>query len=158
MVKLMKFFLRCEEPLQMKGGLVIAAYKGGAISNVNNYRSLLLSSHLGKALRRSVRQRIVPFYSKESGAFHCSVKQGGCVSHAPHGPRLTLSAARSRGVSAGVIFLDIRLAYYRVARELVIDMEDEGRSFERMIRFFQLGDTHFPQNLGLCQKGLQRLL
>ena len=84
----------------MKGGLVVSAYKSGSQTSVENYRSLLLSSHLGKALRRTIRQRLVPFYVEKAQDFHCSVKQGGSVSHASQGLRLILSAARSRHMSS----------------------------------------------------------
>ena len=138
---LAKLFLRCEEPIQMKGGLIAAAHKSGSATVVSNYRSLLLSSHLGKALRRTVRQRLVPYYASASNSFHCSVKQGGCVSHASHGLRLAISGARSQGLSAGVLFLDVKAAYHRVVRELVVDMDDDGHSFSRLLEFFHMGDT-----------------
>ena len=138
---LTKLFLRCEEPIQMKGGLIAAAHKSGSATMVSNYRSLLLSSHLGKALRRTIRQRLVPYYASGSNSFHCSVKQGGCVSHASHGLRLASSSARSQGRSAGILFLDVKAAYYRVVRELVVDMDDDGHSFSRLMDYFQMGVT-----------------
>ena len=150
---LTKMYLRGEEPLQMKGGLLISAFKGGKHTEVENYRSLLLSSHLGKALRRTIRQRLVPFYAENANAFHCSVKQGGSVSHASQGLQLILSAARRKHVSAGVIFLDVKAAYYRVVRELVVDMQDDLRSFERLLHYFQLGDTEESQLLAAVADG-----
>lgn len=48
---LTKIFIKGEEPIQLKGGLVVSAFKGGKHTAVENYRSLLLGSHLGKALR-----------------------------------------------------------------------------------------------------------
>ena len=150
---LTKMFLRGEEPIQMKGGLVVSAFKGGKNTEVENYRSLLLSSHLGKALRRTVRQRLAPFYAEKANAFHCSVKSGGSVSHASQGLQLILSAARRQHISAGVIFVDVKAAYYRVVRELVVDMKDDMKSFERLLRYFQLGDTAESQLLAAVADG-----
>ena len=74
---LAKMYLRGEEPVQLKGGLLVSAFKNGSPQDVTNYRSLLLSSHLGKALRRTLRQRLVPYYSEASDDLHLSVKPGG---------------------------------------------------------------------------------
>ena len=150
---LAKMFLRGEEPLQMKGGLVISAYKSGSQTSVENYRSLLLSSHLGKALRRTIRQRLVPFYADNAQEFHCSVKQGGSVSHASQGLRLALSAARSRHMSSGVLFLDVKAAYYRVVRELVVDMHDDAASLQRLPRYFNLENTNEVELLTAISDG-----
>ena len=150
---LAKLFLRCEEPIQMKGGLIAAAHKSGSATVVSNYRSLLLSSHLGKALRRTIRQRLVPYYASASNSFHCLMKQGGCVSHASHGLRLAISGARSQGLSAGVFFLDVKAAYYRVVRELVVDMADDGHSFSRLMDFFHMDDTSEAELLAAVSDG-----
>ena len=149
----MKLYLKGEEPIQCKGGRVVAAYKHGSATDINNYRNLLLSSHLGKAMRRTIRQRLIPFYSQAAGDYHLSVRHGGSVSQASQALKLTLAAARARGLSAGVIFLDVRAAYYRVIRELVVDMNDDGQSFQRMLRYFQLGDTEETELMAAVSDG-----
>lgn len=150
---LMKLYLKGEEPIQCKGGRVVAAYKHGPATDINNYRNLLLSSHLGKALRRTIRQRLIPYYSQAAGDYHLSVRHGGSVSQASQALKLTLAAARARGLSAGVIFLDVRAAYYRVIRELVVNMNDDGQSFQRMLRYFQLGDTEEVELMAAVSDG-----
>ena len=150
---LTKMYLRGEEPVQLKGGLLVSAFKSGFCQDVTNYRSLLLSSHLGKALRRTLRQRLVPYCSEASDDFHLSVKPGGCVSHASQGLRLVISAARSRGLSTGVLFLDVKAAYYRVVRELVVDMADDGKSLQRMLQYFNLDCTEEAELLAAVADG-----
>lgn len=59
---LVKIFAQAAEPYQMKGGTLIYAHKSGDRSLPDNYRGLLLSSHLGKCLRRTFRQQLIPFY------------------------------------------------------------------------------------------------
>ena len=61
---LMKVATTYSEPIQMKGGVLIAAYKSGPTGEVDSYRSLLLSSHIGKALRRTFRPKLVELYSE----------------------------------------------------------------------------------------------
>ena len=150
---LSKMYIKCEEPIQLKGGLVISAFKGGKHTSVESYRSLLLSSHIGKALRRTLRQRLAPFYSANTNPFHCSVRQGGSVSHASQGLRLVLEGARRQGRAAGVIFVDVRAAYYRVIRELVVNMGDDHRSFDRLLRYFNLDATNETELMAAVSDG-----
>ena len=113
---LVKSFANLQEPLQAKGGILISAFKGGGgqWSRPEDHRSLLLSSHLGKAMRRTVRQKLLPFYTSTAPDLHCSVRAGRCVAHASHGLRLFAQACKQRHLSSGILFLDIRAAYYRV--------------------------------------------
>ena len=64
-----------------------------------------------------------------------------------------ISAARSRGLSTGVLFLDVKAAYYRVVRELVVDMADDGRSLQRMLQYFNLDYTEEADLLAAVADG-----
>ena len=83
---------------------MISAYKGGRHHQIDNYRGLLLSSHTGKALRRTVRQQLQEHYARTAPSLHVSIKVGGSVSHASHALRAYQSIARQRGWSAGILF------------------------------------------------------
>ena len=133
-----------EEPIQMKGGLVINAYKGGGCNpaDPSNHRSLLLSSHAGKAIRRVFRKQLLPAYEASAPDTFFSIRTGGNVAHASHALRLFASSANRGGDSVGILFLDVKAAYYRVLRQLVV----EGRgqeSLERVMRYFDLGASDF---------------
>ena len=55
----LKLAIRSEEPVQWKGGRTIALYKGkGAHDICANFRSILLMSTMGKALRAAMRPLI----------------------------------------------------------------------------------------------------
>ena len=79
---LQKIFLQMAEPIQMKGGTLIHAFKGGNPRRAEDFRGLLLSSHIGKALRRTFRQSLIPFYLSEASDSHFAIKPGGNVSQA----------------------------------------------------------------------------
>lgn len=143
---LVKIFAQAAEPYQMKGGTLIYAHKSGDRSLPDNYRGLLLSSHLGKCLRRTFRQQLIPFYQRWASDTHFSIKAGGNVSQASHALRLFISGAVQRGNSVGVLFLDIRSAYYRVVRQLITGRDHKEESIIRMMQYFDLGDTD-PQAL-----------
>ena len=62
--QILKVLLHGQEPLLCKGGLLTPAYKGkGLTHQVSSFRSLLVSSHLGKVVHRCLRQ-----HSAETGA------------------------------------------------------------------------------------------
>ena len=141
---MVKTLVGLEEPIQMKGGLVINAYKGGGCNpaDPSNHRSLLLSSHAGKAIRRVFRKQLLPAYEASAPDTFFSIRTGGNVAHASHALRLYATAASRGGDSIGILFLDVKAAYYRVLRQLVV----EGRgqeSLERVMRYFDLGASDF---------------
>ena len=125
----------------MKGGTLIHAFKGGNPRRAEDFRGLLLSSHIGKALRRTFRQSLIPFYLTEASDSHFAIKPGGNVSQASHALRLFMSLASSRSESFGVLFLDIKSAYYRVVRQLLTSRGDDLDSIERVMQYFELGDS-----------------
>ena len=135
---LTKMILTYSEPVQMKGGVLVAAYKQGASDCIDNFRSLLLSSHIGKAMRRTLRQQIVPLYDKTAPPLHVSVRAGGNVMHASHAMRAFLGAAHSMKKSTGVLYLDIKSAYYRTVRQLAANLTCSDQDIARVLQFFDL--------------------
>ena len=143
---MLKTMAQLEEPLQMKGGVLVYAFKGGSQTNPEDFRSLLLSSHPGKAVRRAIRKQYISAYSESTPDCFFSIRAGGNVSHASQTLRLFCSAARGGGASVGVLFLDVKAAYYRIIRQLVV----EGRGTEsitRVMRYFELGATELQDLL-----------
>ena len=138
---LVKMCIQKEEPLQMKGGILIPAFKKGDPANPADHRSLMLSSHLGKAIRRTVRQKITPYYEETAPQTHFSIRKGGCVSHASHTLRLFAEAAAKKNQSVGILYVDVKSAYYRVVRQLTVGGDNNHESIRRTLQFFDLGDT-----------------
>ena len=111
---LLKLCVQKEEPCHMKGGVLVPAFKQGDPADPASHRSLLLSSHVGKSLRRSIRQKILPTFEETAPASHLSCRQGGCVSHASQMLRLFISGAAGMNQSVGILYVDVKSAYYRV--------------------------------------------
>lgn len=138
---LLKVFWKREEPVQMKGGVLISAHKGGDYKEVSNFRSLLLSSHMGKCMRRPIRQRLVECYAAHSDDLHLSVRPGSNVAHASISLRLFLDGAGRQNLSAAVLYLDIKAAYYRVIRQIVVSSQSAKESVARLLLYFDLNNT-----------------
>lgn len=149
---LAKMFFQINEPIQSKGGVMIAAFKGGKQDQIDNFRGLLLSSHTGKALRRTVRQQLQEHYARTSPDLHVSIKTGGSVSHASHALRAYQSIARQRGWSAGVLFLDVKAAYYRVIRQLAATLSNSDEDICRVLQYFDLPPEHLQDLLQELQR------
>ena len=148
---LFKVSLNYNEPLQSKGGVLVSAFKGGRSDDVSCYRSLLLSSHLGKAMRRTVRQRLVARYAQTAPSLYVSVRAGGNVMHASHALRTFLLAAKQQGSSAAIIYLDVRSAYYRVVRQLAANLTCADEDIARVLQFFDLEPTEMGNLLSELQ-------
>ena len=131
---------------------MIAAFKGGKQDQIDNFRGLLLSSHTGKALRRTVRQQLQEHYARTSPDLHVSIKTGGSVSHASHALRAYQSIARQRGWSAGVLFLDVKAAYYRVVRQLAATLSNSDEDICRVLQYFDLPPEHLQDLLQELQR------
>lgn len=120
--QLLKLALHGQEDLSHKGGYLVPAWKGkGAKDICSSYRSLLISSHQGKALHRALRQHHSGLYEQ-----WLQTQQIGGRSHIPvgmgiHMVRSFLRIDCQRGCSIGVLFLDLREAFYRVLRPLALN-------------------------------------
>jgi len=108
------------EPLGFKGGKLVHLYKGrGPPDEPSNRRGILISNHMSKVAHGALRGQFTPFLEKGmlpmqvGGRAHKSVQQGA------HMLRLYMDLCKRQAVSCGVVFLDIRTAYYKVLRELV---------------------------------------
>ena len=142
-----------EEPLQFKGGSLVAAYKGsGSPEHVTNYRALLMSSHFGKALRSHWRQEAMPILADGSSPLHFGGKKGGNVSHASFFAQQYLRSADKLGCSSSAIFLDISSAYYRVVRELVVNWTTTDEELAHILAHFKLP----PDDMHHLQRHLKR--
>lgn len=139
---LAKMVFQMEEPLQSKGGVMIAAFKGGRHDHIDNFRGLLLSSHAGKAVRRTIRQQLQAHYSRTAPQLHISIRAGGSVSQASHALRAYQSIAKQRCWSAGTLFLDVKSAYYRVVRQLAATLSNSDEDICRLLRYFELSPDH----------------
>ena len=143
---MLKMMATLEEPIQAKGGVLVAAFKGGVASNPEDHRSLLLSSHLGKSVRRAIRQQLIGPYSTTTPDTFFSIRQGGSVSHASQALRLYAGAKAHRGESTGILFLDVKAAYYRIIRQLAVRGREQ-HSIERVMEHFDLGATDLQELL-----------
>lgn len=119
--QMLKLCTHGQEALQHKGGLLVAAWKRkGPQKLCSSYRSLLISSHVGKTVHRAIRDHQANVYEaflqhqQVGGRRHFPVTMG------VHYLRSTARMARQTKRSHAMIFLDLQEAFYRVIRPIAI--------------------------------------
>lgn len=109
------------EPIEFKGGRLTTAWKRkGPQSSCASYRSLLVSSHAGKACHRTLRDLHTNAYERALEPDQLGGRKGMPVTLAMHVIRAHQRRCKTDNMASGVVFLDLREAFYRTLRELAI--------------------------------------
>ena len=122
-----KTALACREPVIFKGGcLITLAKKAHASLNCADFRSILLSSVPGKLLHRSMRRQLLPALSEVA----LPLQAGALPGTSPELLTLYLTAfqrwAQSTRQCWAVTFFDVKQAYYRTLRQLVVGCDSDA--------------------------------
>jgi len=119
---LWKLLLFGHEALMHKGGLLVQAYKGkGVTKQCASYRSLLISSHIGKALHRTLRTHQAGVFESFLQAQQLGGRRAMPVTYGVHLTRAYMRQAKAAGQSTAIILLDLKEAFYRILRPLCMD-------------------------------------
>ena len=84
-----------------------------------SYRSLLVSSHAGKVLHKTLRMAECPACEAYMQGQQYGGRRGVPVQLALHSTRAYLRTNKAQGRCVGILFLDLKEAFYRVVRGLV---------------------------------------
>ena len=119
--QLLKLCAHGQESLRHKGGVLVAAWKRKGPQNCcESYRSLLISSHMAKAVHRAVRDQQATLYETFLQNQQLGGRRHVPVSMGVHYIRAAARRARRLHRSHALIFLDLREAFYRVLRPISI--------------------------------------
>ncbi|CAE7947671.1 unnamed protein product [Symbiodinium sp. KB8] len=124
----LKTALRASEPVQFKGGALHAIWKGKSNpAFCSAHRGILVSSTVGKAFHKMARSRAIPALSHVATDMQIGGLPTFPVVLASHFVRLFQTGSRQRNTSHALLFLDLREAFYRVIRPLLVgtDCSDE---------------------------------
>ena len=122
-----KAALACREPVVFKGGcLITLAKKAHASLQCSDFRSIILSSVPGKLFHRSLRRRLLQPLSRIAFPLQAGALPGA----SPEILALYLTAfqrwAQSTRQYWAVTFFDVKQAYYRTLRQLVVDCDSDA--------------------------------
>ena len=135
---LLKLFLRGQEDLTHKGGRLVTAYKRGPRNQCTSYRSLLISSHIGKCMHRALRCEQNSLYESFMQREQIGGRPRISVSVGLHMARAHHRAAKQRNKPSALLFLDLKEAYYRVLRPLALGSELTDQDVAGMVNRLHL--------------------
>ena len=139
---MLKLALRGDEPTIFKGGIVYAAWKGrGAQAVCANHRGLLVSSVVGKTIHAAIRRKLIPVLDYMASPLQVGGLPRFPVAYAAHAARLFQSAFRQSNYF--ILFLDLKEAFYRLARPLLTSEQPSDESFARLFAALQLPQPVF---------------
>eukprot|EP00438_Fugacium_kawagutii_P012983 Skav230934 [mRNA] locus=scaffold2774:74414:79357:- [translate_table: standard] len=142
--QVLKLLIHSQESWRHKGGVLVTAYKGKGPTNAcASYRSLLISSHIGKTVHRTIRQSQYQTY--EAWLHHTQIggRRAFPVGAGVHLLRSYMRWKAAEGSSFGIIFVDLQEAFYRVLRPLVLEGGYSDRTLVGIVRRFGLGPSAF---------------
>ena len=138
-----KATIRLSPPLQWKGGMVAALFKGkGSSAICENYRDILLADDNGKDFSAHLRHHMLPIVRHMAwGTQFGSGLNGGetCMAHLYI--RTAFELCSHANVSAAVLFLDVVAAFASMLRRLVFDEDHGDEVWLRQLRACGLSDT-----------------
>lgn len=120
---LLKLFLHGQEDLTHKGGRLISAYKRGPRNQCTSYRSLLISSHVGKCMHRALRCGQNTLYASFMQRQQIGGRPRVSVNVGLHMVRAHHRSTKLQQRPSALLFLDLKEAYYRVLRPLALGAE-----------------------------------
>ena len=130
-----KAMLQMRQPMQWRGGILYAAYKNKGPANLpESYRSLCVSSSVGKTYHKLLRAAAQPQLQNTPHGLHLGSKRQAPITYAALYLQRHFRRCHGRQCSVGALFLDLKAAYYGVVRETVTgDITQDGE----VVRIFQ---------------------
>ena len=128
-----KCALRCTEPMRWRGGEVCAIPKTAlANSQVEQFRSILLADFSSKICHGMLRSRLVPAIQ----TYRLNMQAGGIPGLGTDMLHLFVQSymqlAKHQGVSCAALFVDIKQAFYRACRPLLVQRHVSQESLARL--------------------------
>ena len=119
---LLKIILHGQEPLEHKGGRLIPLWKGKLSQSLcEAYRSILISSHIGKCLHRTIRLKQSSIYEAYLQHQQIGGQRKAPVVLGVHLARSFLRFQQCARRPSALLFLDLTEAFYRVLRPLALE-------------------------------------
>eukprot|EP00435_Cladocopium_sp_Y103_P056434 s522_g19.t1 len=139
---LLKGLCHGQEALLHKGGRLVPLWKGKLSQQLcDAYRSILISSHIAKSLHRVLRLHQATIYELYLQRQQIGGQRKAPVTYGVHAARAYHRAQKSRKRPSAFIFLDLREAFYRVLRPLVLSGDVSDQALAQLAARLHLPDT-----------------
>ena len=144
---MLKICLQGQEPLEHKGGYLVPIWKGKlAKDTCHAFRSILISSMIGKTLHKALRTKQNDLYQRFLHSQQLGGRKGISVVLGGHLIRAFLRVFEACRQPTAVLFIDLQEAFYRVVRPLAISGEWSDETIATMCARLQM-DPHLVHDL-----------
>ena len=138
--QLLKLYTHGQECLLHKGGRLQPIWKQkGPRHLCSAYRSVLISSHVGKSLHRCLRLHTADVFEHYLQSQQMGGKRGIPVTLGVHQARAYMRSRSRGGRCVGLLFLDLSEAFYRVVRQLALGGPPDDQAIAAIGARLQLG-------------------
>ena len=135
------------EPVAYKGGSLLAiAKKAGAACACADFRSILVETAPAKLYHKCLRTRLIPFLANACQELQAGAVPGAGIESLSLVARTFQALSSARGRPWSLVFYDIKSAFYRVVRQLVLAVPDSDDNLRQVVA-----------TLGLPPRALQEL-
>ena len=141
-----------KEALLHKGGRLVPSFKKGSPADMNCYRSLFVSSVIGKALRRVYRERLGPILDDHRMSLQLGGLAGHSITQASHVLSLFHRSAIRQQESVAILFIDVQNAFYKLLRRLFVDGVQDVRSVGELFHSLGLPDESHAEFAALLEE------
>lgn len=140
------------EPVIFKGGFLTPVFKKGSPKLIQNYRSLFVSSVLGKALHSIYRKDLVHSFESQRMQLQVGGIPGQGTTQPAHALRLHQLHAIREGRSSAIVFVDISNAFYRLLRQHIVQVQGEHRSLQQLFEKLGLPQGSYEEFCALLER------
>ena len=117
-----------KEPLCWKGGFVAPLYKKGPVSLASSYRSIFISNYTAKIYHATIRQQLLQVWQQAIDHIQLGGRPSCGADTAHHWIQVHSRWAAFQGLAQGLLFFDLKSAFYTVLRQSLTDVEDDGHA------------------------------
>ncbi|CAE7830408.1 Pol [Symbiodinium sp. CCMP2592] len=149
-----KAMLLARQPLQWRGGILYECYKqSGSCQDVANFRSLFVSSMVGKCYHKLVKSKIQAQTQTALHPLHCGPRQKAPVLFPELYILTHVRRCHQKKLNYAILFLDTKSAYYSIARELVVGDICLDQTVIKVLQRFNLGPEDLRELMEVISGG-----
>eukprot|EP00438_Fugacium_kawagutii_P016420 Skav206440 [mRNA] locus=scaffold295:130038:133282:- [translate_table: standard] len=148
-----KSAIHAHEPLQWKGGRLVPLWKGSADPSLpQGYRSIFVSDYSAKIFHQCLRTRLVEVWETAIDGLQFGGRAAHGTDMAHHLLQTHLAWSKSRCQPAGVVFVDLKSAFYSVLRQGLLRNVDPESVDSALLHFLATQGLHPDQALATLQR------
>ena len=138
----LKMGLRCQGIPELSGGWLLPLFKGkGSAQQMLGYRAILLEPVIARAMSKAWRPKLTKGLESTAVPMQWGGRAGLSIEALHLQVQLWQANARRRRESQGIIFVDIKAAFYSVVKQLLTDEGSKGQRVREVFEKMRLPES-----------------